>query len=60
MFTGNPDEAREIYLKYRGQNSAPGGKPWDTLIVNDFIEMRKAGLVHPLMDLIETLFETGE
>ena len=30
-----------------------GGKSWETVILEDFAELRKAGLTHPLMDEIE-------
>jgi hypothetical protein len=32
------------------------GKPWETVILEDFAELRKAGLTNPLMDKIENLF----
>jgi len=35
------------------------GKPWEALVIEDFAEMQKAGLSHPLMDEIEKRFETG-
>jgi tetratricopeptide (TPR) repeat protein len=57
MFLGRTDEARALYLKYRGQKDASSdGKPWEVVILGDFAEFRKAGLTNPLMDEIETLF----
>jgi tetratricopeptide (TPR) repeat protein len=55
MFLGREDEARTLYLRYRDEKNVLG-KPWDTVILEDFAEMRKAGLMHPLMDEITKLF----
>jgi tetratricopeptide (TPR) repeat protein len=55
MFLGREDEARAVYLQYRDEKNVLG-KPWDTVILEDFAEMRKAGLTHPLMDEITKLF----
>lgn len=59
MFLGRADEARVIYLRYRGEQNVLDGTPWETLTLNDFTEMRKAGLKHPLMDEIEKRFAAG-
>ncbi|HEY6466748.1 MAG TPA: hypothetical protein VIY69_12195, partial [Candidatus Acidoferrales bacterium] len=67
MFLGRIDEARALYLKYRGQkNVLSNGKPWEAVVLGDFVgeavvlgdfvELRKAGLTNPLMDEIEKLF----
>jgi tetratricopeptide (TPR) repeat protein len=57
MFAGRVPEARAVYLQYRGQKDIGlEGKPWETVIHEDFAELRKAGLTHPLMDEIEALF----
>jgi tetratricopeptide (TPR) repeat protein len=51
MFLGREDEARALHLRYRGEKNVLG-KPWSTVILDDFAEMRKAGLMNPLMDEI--------
>jgi hypothetical protein len=59
MFLGRVDEARTLYLRYRGEKNVQDGKPWEILVVEDFAELRKAGLTHPLMDEIEKQFTAG-
>jgi tetratricopeptide (TPR) repeat protein len=60
MFLGRTDEARALYLKYRGQKDAsPDAKPWEAIVLGDFDEFRKAGLTNPLMDEIEKLFTSA-
>jgi tetratricopeptide (TPR) repeat protein len=59
MFLDRLDEARALYLKYRGEKDVGGGKSWDTFVVEDFAALRKAGLMHPLMDEIEAKFAAG-
>jgi len=49
MFLGRTDEARELYLKYRGEK-ALDEKSWDAVILEDFAEMRKIGLTNSLME----------
>jgi hypothetical protein len=36
-----------------------GDKPWEATVLEDFAELRKAGLTDPLMDEIESKFATG-
>jgi hypothetical protein len=61
MFLGRVDEARALYLRYRGQRAHENDdEVWEAVIVDDFVEIRKAGLSHPLMDEIESKFSTGE
>jgi hypothetical protein len=48
MFLDHVNEARALYLKYKGQNVS-GGHLWDAAILQDFAELQKAGLTHPLM-----------
>ena len=57
MFLGRADEARTTYLRYRGQQRVDGDKSWDAVVLGDFVELRQAGLTHPLMDEIESLFD---
>ena len=59
MFLGRTDEARALYLKYRGQKNVSGGKVWEAVILDDFTQLRKAGLTNPLMDEIEKLFNSA-
>jgi hypothetical protein len=60
MFLERVDEARSLYLQYRGRQNVASGKPWEKLILDDFIDFRKAGLRHPLMNEIERRFAAGE
>jgi tetratricopeptide (TPR) repeat protein len=54
MFLGRAAEAR--YLQYRGEQKVQGEKSWEAVTLEDFAEMRAAGLMHPLMDEIEKRF----
>jgi hypothetical protein len=36
-----------------------GAKSWTALVLEDFAELRKARLTHPLMDEIERRFAAG-
>jgi tetratricopeptide (TPR) repeat protein len=56
MFLGRIDEARALYLKYRGQQNVDGEKSWEARILEDFAEFQKVGLAHPLMQEIEKQF----
>jgi tetratricopeptide (TPR) repeat protein len=56
MFLGRTEEARSLYLKYRGEKDVLEGKSWQTAILEDFAELRKVGLKSRLMDEIEKLF----
>ena len=49
-------EPRTLYLKYRAEKDVADHKPWDTVILEDFAELRRAGLSNPLMDEIEKQF----
>jgi hypothetical protein len=55
MFAGRVDEARALYLQYRGREVAPG-KTWEADIHEDFVALRAKGLRHPLMDEIDATF----
>jgi PQQ-dependent catabolism-associated CXXCW motif protein len=59
MFLGRLDEARALYLQYRGRPDVQNGKSWDAVVLTDFAEMRQAGLMHPLMGEIEKQFAAG-
>jgi tetratricopeptide (TPR) repeat protein len=56
MFLGRTDEARTLYLKYSGHKDVQKGKSWEAVILEDFADLRKAGLTKPLMDEIEAKF----
>jgi hypothetical protein len=56
MFLDRVDEARAVYLKYRGVQRVSDDKSWEAAILEDFAEFRKAGLTDPLMDEIEKQF----
>jgi hypothetical protein len=58
MFLGRSDEARAIYVRYRGQTGVQDGKSWEVLVLEDFAELRKAALTNPLMDEIEDRFKS--
>lgn len=61
MFLGLDQEAREIFLLYRGKRMSSRGKSCGAFISETFIELRQAGLVHPLMEEVEGwLVETEE
>ncbi|HLH12368.1 MAG TPA: tetratricopeptide repeat protein, partial [Methylovirgula sp.] len=59
MFLGRTDEARSLYLQYRNQKNVQEGKSWAAVILDDFAELRKAGLSNPLMDEIEKDFKAA-
>jgi tetratricopeptide (TPR) repeat protein len=56
MFLRRTDEARALYLKYRGVPDVQGGKSWEPVVLEDFTELRKAGLSNPLMTEVESSF----
>jgi hypothetical protein len=59
MFLGHVDEARAIYLEYRGTKNVEDEKSWESVTLQDFAELRKAGRKHPLMGEIEKSFAAG-
>jgi tetratricopeptide (TPR) repeat protein len=56
LFLGRVDEARALYLRYRGEKNVVSDKSWETVVLEDFAELRKARLTHPLMGEIEKWF----
>ncbi|HEY2621120.1 MAG TPA: rhodanese-like domain-containing protein, partial [Acetobacteraceae bacterium] len=52
LFLGHPDEARGIYLRYRGQK-INGDRTWDASLRADFTDLRKHGHASPVMDEVE-------
>ncbi len=55
MLLGRSDEARAIYLEFRGKMSNPPTL-WERDVESDFTALRKAGISNPLMDEIEADF----
>jgi tetratricopeptide (TPR) repeat protein len=55
MFLGRTDEAREAYLKHRGEKTQ-NGQTWESAVAADFALFRGVGLADPLMDEIERRF----
>lgn len=56
MFLGRVDEAREIYMAYRGQGGS-SGRNWNAEVRRDFNTLRKEGLETPLMAEVEAGLE---
>ena len=56
MFLGRVDEARALYLRYRGNKVKNDGTLWESIILNDFAVLRKAERADPLMNEIEERF----
>jgi eukaryotic-like serine/threonine-protein kinase len=59
MFLGRTDEARAIYLQYRGQKNVKDSTSWEQLVLSDFDEFRNDKLTNPLMDEIAKQFSGG-
>jgi WD40 repeat protein len=59
MFLGRIEEARALYIKYRGQRTAEGRGLWEEDIIKDFAELEKAGFTHPLMAEIRSAFSAA-
>ena len=54
MFLGRGEDSKALYLAHKGKPiSGPDGQLWEYVIVEDFAELRKAGLTHPMMADIE-------
>jgi TPR repeat protein len=54
MFTDQTAEARALYLRHKGKLIAlQNGKLWERVVADDFAELRKAGIMHPMMTRIE-------
>jgi tetratricopeptide (TPR) repeat protein len=56
MFLDRVDEARTVYLRFRAEKNVQGEKSWEAVVLEDFVELRKVGLTHALMDEIERRF----
>jgi hypothetical protein len=54
MFMERGDEAKALYLAHKGRPmSEADNRLWELVIVDDFAELRKADLTHPMMVDIE-------
>jgi TPR repeat protein len=54
MFLGQGEDARTLYLAHKGKLILePSDQLWERVIVEDFVEFRKADLTHPMMAEIE-------
>jgi len=51
LFLGRTAEARTIYLSHKGEDVH--GSNWGQMISDNFGQLRKAGITHPLMEEIE-------
>ena len=59
MLLGRIEEARKIYLRYRGAKNVIAEKSWEAIVLEDLAELRKAGIAHPLMDEVEAKLATS-
>ena len=56
MFMGRSEQAEALYLAHKGKPmSEQDSTPWERVIADDFAQLRKAGLKHPLMAHIESM-----
>ena len=54
MFLGRREDSKALYLVYKGKPiSGADGPLWEYIIAEDFAELRKSGLTHPMMAEIE-------
>jgi TPR repeat protein len=54
MFLGREGDSKALYFAHKGRPILPqSGKLWERVIVDDFAELRQAGLTHPMMAEIE-------
>ena len=54
MFMERGEEAKALYLAHKGKSMSEERKElWESVIIKDFAEFRKAGLTHPMMADIE-------
>jgi hypothetical protein len=59
MLLDRTEEARVIYLKYRGRPKVVGNSSWEQTVIDDFAELRKFGRTRPLMEEIEKEFSNS-
>ena len=54
MFLGRGEESEALYLAHKGERmSDEDSSLWERVIAKDFVDLRKAGLPHPMMAEIE-------
>ena len=53
MFMGHDEEAKALYLAHKGKPISEVDELWEQVISEDFADLRKAGLSHPMMADIE-------
>ena len=53
MFLGRREESQALYVAHKGEAMTQDGNLWERVIAEDFAELRKAGLTHPMMADIE-------
>jgi TPR repeat protein len=53
MFLGHEKDCKALHLAHKGKPMEQDGKLWERVIIEDFVEFRKAGLTHPMMADIE-------
>jgi hypothetical protein len=54
MFLGRGEDAKALYLAHKGEPlTEQDARLWESIIVEDFAEFRKAGLTHSMMADIE-------
>jgi hypothetical protein len=59
MLLGHADDARQLYLSHRHDHDVDDfHHTWQEAVFMDFGDLRKAGLTDPLMQEIETAYET--
>jgi TPR repeat protein len=56
MMTGQPDAAREIYLRNKRVQDTGNGTAWTSTVLGDFSKLRALGYQYPLMDEIRKDF----
>ena len=60
MFNGRADEARALYLAHKDKLITDlDNKAWQQAVGEDFAELLKAGLAHPMMAEIEAALGIG-
>jgi hypothetical protein len=54
MFLGRGEDSKALYLAHKGKPlTEQDARLWESIIVEDFAEFRKAGLTHSMMADIE-------
>ena len=56
MLLGRTEEARALYLRFRGEANVADDRSWSATVRADFADLRQAGLSVPLMSEIDATF----